>query len=68
MVQRAYISHGASLCPNQTPNMPRLTTYPPFPEDIPTAPLQGVDYQVLKARDQGEIGKLWKAATELGFW
>ena len=50
------------------PDMPGLTTYPPFPEDIPTAPLQVVDYQLIKAGDEGEIDKLWKAATELGFW
>ena len=50
------------------PDMPGLTTYPPFPEDIATAPLQVVDYQLIKAGDEGEIDKLWKAATELGFW
>ena len=48
--------------------MPGLTTYPPFPEGIPTHPLLVVDYQLVKAGDQGEIDKLFKAATELGFW
>lgn len=50
------------------PNMPGLTTHPPFPDDIPTYPLLVVDYQLVKAGDEGEIDKLWKAATELGFW
>ena len=54
--------------PQSAPEHARTDDLPPFPEDIPTAPLQGVDYQLLKAGDQGEIGKLWKAATELGFW
>nr|VWO97788.1 Calcium-transporting ATPase (EC [Ganoderma boninense] len=48
--------------------MPGLTTHPPFPDDIPTHPLLIIDYQLVKARDQDEIDKLWKAATELGFW
>lgn len=48
--------------------MPGLTTYPPFPEDVPTYPLLIVDYQLVKSGDEDEINKLWKAATELGFW
>ncbi|TBU22679.1 Clavaminate synthase-like protein [Dichomitus squalens] len=48
--------------------MPGLTTYPPFPDDIPTCPLLIVDYELVKAGDEEEINKLWKAATELGFW
>ncbi|TBU57812.1 Clavaminate synthase-like protein [Dichomitus squalens] len=47
--------------------MPGLTTYPPFPEDIPTCPLIVVDYQLVRAGNEEEINKLWKAATELGF-
>ncbi|THG98082.1 hypothetical protein EW145_g7484 [Phellinidium pouzarii] len=42
--------------------------HPPFPNDIPTHPLLVVDYALIKAGDVQEIEKLWKAATELGFW
>ncbi|KAI1781594.1 Clavaminate synthase-like protein [Ganoderma leucocontextum] len=48
--------------------MPGLLTLPPFPEDVPTHPLLVVDYQLIEKRDEAEIDKLWKAATELGFW
>ncbi len=58
--------------PSNTPThhttMPGLLTLPPFPEDVPTHPLLVVDYQLIEKRDQAEIDKLWKAATELGFW
>ncbi|KAI0352451.1 Clavaminate synthase-like protein [Trametes cingulata] len=48
--------------------MPGLTTLPPFPESVPTHPLLVIDYQLLRVHDKDEIAKLWKAATELGFW
>jgi len=48
--------------------MPGLTSYPSFPEDVPTHPLLVVDYQLLLKGDENEINTLWKAATELGFW
>ncbi|KAI0751882.1 Clavaminate synthase-like protein [Daedaleopsis nitida] len=48
--------------------MPGLTTIPPFPDDVPTHPLLVIDYQLILADDQAEVDKLWKAATELGFW
>ena len=41
---------------------------PPFPGDVPTHPLLVVDYEKIKAENSQEIEKLWKAATELGFW
>lgn len=41
---------------------------PPFPDDVPTHPLLVVDYELIKKGDQGEIDKLWEAATKLGFW
>lgn len=47
--------------------MPGLTL-PPFPENIPTYPLQIVDFELVKSGDREEIDKLWNAATELGFW
>ena len=49
-------------------DMPGLTTLPPFPHDIPTHPLLVIDYQLIRAGNNEEIDKLWKAATELGFW
>ncbi|EMD39821.1 hypothetical protein CERSUDRAFT_46315 [Gelatoporia subvermispora B] len=48
--------------------MPGLITYPPFPEDLPSAPLLVIDYALLSDGDEGEKERLWKAATELGFW
>ena len=48
--------------------MPGLTTLPMFPENIPTHPLLVIDYELLKMNDRDEVDKLWKAATELGFW
>ncbi len=51
-----------------SPTMPGLTTFTPFPEDVPTHPLLVIDYQLVKAGDAAEVDKLWKAATELGFW
>ncbi|KAL5485846.1 hypothetical protein ACEPAI_6888 [Sanghuangporus weigelae] len=47
--------------------MPGLTL-PPFPDNLPTHPLLVIDYELLKNGDSEEIEKLWKAATELGFW
>ncbi|KAH9054150.1 Clavaminate synthase-like protein [Lactarius vividus] len=44
------------------------TTPPPFPDDVLTVPLRVIDYALLQARDEHEIDRLWKAATELGFW
>ncbi|THH10588.1 hypothetical protein EW145_g1230 [Phellinidium pouzarii] len=41
---------------------------PPFPDDVPTHPLLVVDYELIKNGNVQEIEKLWKAATELGFW
>ena len=49
-------------------NMPALTNFPVFPQDVPTHPLLVVDYELLKAGDESEMERLWKAATELGFW
>lgn len=48
--------------------MPGLTTSPPFPEDVPTHPLLIIDYELIRQGDENEINRLWKAATELGFW
>ena len=48
--------------------MSGITAYPPFPEDVPTHPLLVVDYGLILKNDQGEIDKLWNAATTLGFW
>ncbi|CCL98642.1 uncharacterized protein FIBRA_00644 [Fibroporia radiculosa] len=48
--------------------MPGLTSFPAFPDDVPTHPLLVVDYELIKTGDQDEIDKLWDAATHLGFW
>jgi len=41
---------------------------PPFPDNVPTHPLLVIDYELIKKGDSNEISRLWKAATELGFW
>ena len=48
--------------------MPGAVSFPDFPDDIPTVPLLIIDYALIKAGDEKEIDRLWKAATELGFW
>ncbi len=48
--------------------MPGLTTLPPFPDDVPTHPLLVIDYELIHAHNEEEIERLWRAATELGFW
>ncbi|KAK0213457.1 hypothetical protein DFS33DRAFT_1248254 [Desarmillaria ectypa] len=45
-----------------------ISKFPPFPDDVPTHPLLVIDYALLKAGDKGEIERLWRAATQLGFW
>jgi hypothetical protein len=42
--------------------------FPPFPTDVPTHSLLIIDYTLIKAGNKQETDKLWKAATELGFW
>ncbi|KAH9054151.1 Clavaminate synthase-like protein [Lactarius vividus] len=41
---------------------------PPFPDDVPTVPLLVIDYALLQVGDEHEIGRLWQAATDMGFW
>ncbi|KLO18728.1 Clavaminate synthase-like protein [Schizopora paradoxa] len=43
-------------------------TLPPFPDNVPTHPLLVIDYELIKKNDTEEISRLWKAATQLGFW
>ena len=40
----------------------------PFPDNVPTHPLLVVDYALIQQNNAEELDKLWKAATELGFW
>ncbi|KAG5652862.1 hypothetical protein H0H81_003361 [Sphagnurus paluster] len=47
--------------------MPAVTL-PAFPDNVPTHLLLVIDYDLLKARDEAEIDRLWEAATKLGFW
>lgn len=51
-------------------NNPDLTfpNLPPFPTDIPTAPLLRISLQKLLDKDASEIDKVWKASQELGFF
>lgn len=44
------------------------TTFPVFPDDVPTVPLLIVDYELIKAGDEKELDTLWSAATTVGFW
>jgi hypothetical protein len=46
-------------------NFPDL---PPFPEDVPTAPLLRISLTKLTQGDSGEIDRLWQACRELGFF
>lgn len=48
--------------------MPGLTVAVPFPNDVPTHPLLAIDYSLVVANDTAELDKLWRAATQLGFW
>ncbi|ETW77509.1 hypothetical protein HETIRDRAFT_436331 [Heterobasidion irregulare TC 32-1] len=48
--------------------MPGAISFPEFPDDVPTVPLLIIDYALIKAGDEKEIDRLWKASTELGFW
>lgn len=41
---------------------------PPFPADVPTAPLLRLSLQKLIDKDALESTRLWKACTELGFF
>lgn len=41
---------------------------PPFPDNIPTAPLLRISLKKLLDQDASEIDKLWKASQELGFF
>lgn len=48
--------------------MVAASTFPPFPDNVPTHPLLVIDYALLKARDKQEMDRLWEAATNIGFW
>jgi hypothetical protein len=41
---------------------------PPFPENVPMAPLLRINLSKLTQRDQQEVDKLWQACCELGFF
>ncbi|KAL5531719.1 hypothetical protein ACEPAG_4596 [Sanghuangporus baumii] len=49
--------------------MPGLDSQlPPFPDDVPTHPLLVIDYELISSGDNVEVEKLWKSATNVGFW
>ena len=64
--QNLYTDHSSSASVSEV--MPGLTNPPSFPDDIPTHPLLVIDYQLIREGDENELNRLWKAATELGFW
>ena len=39
---------------------------PEFPSDIPTHPLEVIDYHLITQGDTSEIDRLWKACRNLG--
>jgi len=41
---------------------------PPFPIDVPTAPLLRINLSKLLKGDESEVDRLWKASCELGFF
>lgn len=41
---------------------------PPFPSDIPTAPLLRLSHQKLLARDANEVQKMMQACEDIGFF
>jgi len=41
---------------------------PPFPKDVPTAPLLGIELVKLLSGDEEEINRLWNACRDLGFF
>jgi hypothetical protein len=45
-----------------------FTDLPPFPTDVPTAPLLRISLKKLIEHDENEINKVWKASQELGFF
>lgn len=45
-----------------------FSNLPPFPDDVPTAPLLRISLQKLLDQDASEIDKVWKASRELGFF
>jgi hypothetical protein len=45
-----------------------FTDLPPFPTDVPTAPLLRISLKNLVQGDSNEINKVWKASQELGFF
>ncbi len=45
-----------------------LPSQPPFPDDLPTAPLRIIDHEKLSNGDSDEIKALFDAARHLGFF
>jgi isopenicillin N synthase-like dioxygenase len=41
---------------------------PPFPDDVPTAPLLRLSYQKIAAADEREIDRLFAASKDTGFF
>lgn len=47
---------------------PQGNPNPPFPDDVPTAPLLPISFQKLLNDDQGESRRFFEACKDLGFF
>jgi hypothetical protein len=67
---QAAIAPPAQLISNPWKDEEELTfiDLPPFPTDVPTAPLLRISLKRLVEGDEDEINKVWKASQELGFF
>jgi hypothetical protein len=55
-------------CPDPKPGSSSEAVIPPFPDDVPTAPLLQLSSRKLLAGDSTECERLLKASTEIGFF
>jgi len=57
--------HSTQTAHSDTFDFPNL---PPFPQDVPTAPLLRIELAKLISGDEVETDRLWNACRELGFF
>lgn len=53
---------------SQSPHPEGFSDFPPFPDNIPTAPLLRISLEKLLQRDPQEEQRCWKACCDLGFF
>lgn len=51
-----------------SPSRDTFTDLPPFPDNVPTAPLLRISLEKLLQNDQEEQQRCWKACCDLGFF